>query len=79
VEVRRFGSTRCHGNGSLKRLLSAIAAGGFEVVILLARWLGHPASERVRAACRAAHVRCHTVAGGDTSAMRELEQLAGLR
>lgn len=75
VEVRRFGSSRFRGNGGLKRAFAAIAAGGLDVVLLLVRWLGHSAADRVRAACRRCGVPCHIIPGGESSAIRVVREL----
>lgn len=49
---RAFQSQRYGGNGSVRRLLRAIAAGSFDLVLILARWNGHSDTAAVLAACR---------------------------
>ena len=49
---RRFG-----GNGELRRLEQAIRAGSFALVVILARWNGHCATEKVMKLCRRRDVR----------------------
>lgn len=46
-QARRFG-----GNGELRRLESALRAGTFDHVVILARWNGHSATTKVRRLCR---------------------------
>ena len=46
-QARRFG-----GNGELRRLESALRAGGFDHVVILARWNGHSATTKVRRLCK---------------------------
>lgn len=77
VEVRRYGSTRFKGNGALRQVLAAIASGGLDVVVLMVRWLGHPASEQVRAACSRGGIRCLVVPGGESSMLRVVRELVG--
>lgn len=50
--VRVFQGRRAGGNGPLRRLESALRAGGVDHVIILARWNGHSATARVRRLCR---------------------------
>ncbi len=76
VRVRRFASNHFGGNGGLKRVLTAIASGTLDLVVLLVRWLGHPAADRVRSACKQAGVPCHNVSGGESSATRLILSLA---
>lgn len=49
---RAFQSQRFGGNGSVRRLLRAIAAGSFDLVVILARWNGHSDTTAVLRACR---------------------------
>jgi hypothetical protein len=49
---RFFRAPRRRGIGELRRLLSSIHAGAFDTVIVYARWKGHAATRKVRAACR---------------------------
>lgn len=75
VDVRHFGSSRFRGNGGLRRVLAAIGSGGLDAVVVLVRWLGHPASEAVRSACRDAGIPCNIVTGGASSALRAVREL----
>ena len=75
VEVLRYGSSHCKGNGGLKRVLAAIAAGRLAAVVVLVRWLGHPAADRVRDACRRRDVVCLLVPGGESSAVRGVREM----
>lgn len=77
VTVRRFGSSHFSGNGALRRVLAAITTGGLDAVVVLVRWLGHPASEAVRLACRRAGIPCSVVTGGESSALRAIRHLVG--
>ena len=47
-----FQAPRYGGNGELRRLLSALRAGSFDLVVILARWNGHSATKQVRATCK---------------------------
>jgi hypothetical protein len=51
-----YASSGFAGHGQRRRLVAAIKAGAFDVVIVLARWNGHSDIEAVRRACRAAGV-----------------------
>lgn len=75
VEIRRYGSNRFRGNGSLRRVLATIDMGGLDAVVVLVRWLGHSTSETVRAACRRAGIPCNIVTGGESSAIRVVREL----
>lgn len=77
VEVRRYGSSRFRGNGALRHVLAAIGAGGLDAVVVMVRWLGHPAAEQVRAACRLVGIPCLMVPGGESSALRLVRSLVG--
>ena len=76
ADVRVFGSSRYSGNGDGHRVLAAIASGSIDAVILLVRWLGHPASQQIRAACRKSAVPCHFVVGGGSAAAVLIRALA---
>jgi hypothetical protein len=75
MEIRQFGSSRSRGNGSLRRVLAAIGTGGLDAVVVLVSWIGHPASEAVRDACRRARIPCSFVTGGETAARRALRHI----
>ncbi len=47
-----FQAPRYGGNGELRRLQSALRAGSFDLVVILARWNGHSATKQVRAICK---------------------------
>ena len=76
LEVRRYGSRKCRGNGGLKQALATIRVGGLDAVVLLVRWLGHPASRAVRGACKRAGIPCAVVTGGESSARRVVLSIA---
>ena len=50
--VRVFPARRYGGNGSLRNLERALRSGGVDRVIVLARWNGHSATERILRLCR---------------------------
>lgn len=50
-QARRFG-----GNGELRRLERALRAGTIDHVVILIRWNGHSATEKVRRLCRSRRV-----------------------
>lgn len=50
--VRVFPARRYGGNGPVRRLEQALRAGGFDRVLVLARWNGHSATGRVLRLCR---------------------------
>lgn len=50
--LRRFPSSRDDGKGGRRIALAAIRAGGFALVLIQARWMGHRDSERLRRTCR---------------------------
>jgi hypothetical protein len=54
--VRFFGDRRCKGNGELRRLIAVVRARSVDLVVILARWNGHPATRVVRRFCRRAGV-----------------------
>ena len=56
-EVDHFRGRRFGGNGELRRLERAIRAGSFALVVILARWNGHSATEKVMKLCRSRGVR----------------------
>ena len=68
--VHGFASTGRGGDGRARSTVAAIRGGGFALVVLAVRWLGHGDSDRVRRACRARGVACVIVAGGMTSVAR---------
>jgi hypothetical protein len=66
--VRAVASTKYGGVGGHRALIAAIRGGCVQVVILLARWLGHSESRAIAATCRAAGVRCVIATTGLTAA-----------
>lgn len=54
VEVDCYQSSNFGGDGQLKRLKNALAAGRYDLVVLLTRWIGHSMTACVRneARCR---------------------------
>ncbi len=57
ADVRYFQARRDGGNGELRRLLAALAAGSIDTVVILARWNAHCVTGRVRAVCKRLGVR----------------------
>ncbi len=57
ADVRCYQARRYGGNGELRRLLAALAAGSIDTVIILARWNAHCVTRRVRAVCKRLGVR----------------------
>jgi DNA invertase Pin-like site-specific DNA recombinase len=57
LEVRTYGSAGEVGAGELRRLLATIRSGDVALVVALARWLGHSATDTLRRTCRRAGVR----------------------
>lgn len=76
VDLRVFGSSRCCGNGEGHRILAAITGGSLDAVIVMIRWLGHPASQQIRAACRRSGIPCHLVPGGGSAVVILVRALA---
>lgn len=62
-----FSSSKYGGNGRLQSTLASIRRGSFDLVILMVRWLGHPESHALVAACRACQAPVRTVPGGISS------------
>ncbi|MBL8618294.1 MAG: hypothetical protein JNM72_21955 [Deltaproteobacteria bacterium] len=50
--VRVYPSTRYGGNGGLRALEASLRAGGVDLVVLLTRWVGHSASNKIMKLCR---------------------------
>jgi hypothetical protein len=59
--ARFFAARGDGGNGELRRLLAALRARAFDLVIVLARWNAHAVTGRVRRACRALGVRVEVI------------------
>lgn len=57
ADVRYYQARRDGGNGELRSLLAALAAGSIDTVIILARWNAHCVTRPVRAACKRLGVR----------------------
>jgi hypothetical protein len=57
ANVRFYQARGDGGNGELRRLLAALAAGSVDTVIILARWNAHCVTSRVRAVCKRLGVR----------------------
>ena len=75
AEVRHFPSSGYGGNGRHQSALAAIRGGGFALVLIVVRWMGHADSDGVRRACRNSGVRFRVVTGGMGSVARELRAL----
>jgi hypothetical protein len=50
--LRRFLSTRYGGEGEIRALEQALKRGRISRVLILARWNGHSATERILKLCR---------------------------
>lgn len=50
--VRVYPSTRYGGNGGLRALEASLRAGGVDLLVLLTRWVGHSASNKIMKLCR---------------------------
>ncbi len=49
------------GAGERRRLIAALKAGSFDLVILFARWNGHSATREVRKVCQTHNVRVEVI------------------
>lgn len=79
VTVRTFASPRYAGNGSTHRAFETIGRGAIDVVVLLVRWLGHPESRALIAACKSANIPVLTIAGGFSKAQRDVREFLASR
>ena len=52
ADVRYYQARHYGGNGEMRGLLAALAAGSIDMVIILARWNAHCVTRRVRAVCK---------------------------
>lgn len=59
--ARFFTACRDGGNGELRRLLAALRAQAFDLVVILARWNSHAVTGPVRRTCRQLGVRVEVV------------------
>lgn len=66
--VRAVASRKFGGNGGHRSLIASIRSGRVELVVLLARWIGHSEAGSITATCRAAGVRYLLVDGGLSAA-----------
>lgn len=64
AEIRSFPSCRNSGNGSTRDAIAAIKSGKIQLVLVLARWIGHSEYASVINACKSARVRCMTIPRG---------------
>ena len=55
-DVRYFPSPGDGGNGGARRLEQALRTGGVDLVLILIRWNGHEATNRIRRLCRSLQV-----------------------
>ncbi len=74
-KLKGYPSGKHGGRGRVRSLLRAIRSRAFDVVLVLVRWVGHAEHDAVRAACLAANVPCCAVAGGWSTARRQLARL----
>lgn len=51
-EITVFLSPHDGGNGEQRRLLSALRAGSFDLVVILTRWNSHACTKQVRKLCK---------------------------
>ena len=70
VQVQRVESRRYSGNGSIRSAVARVRSGGIDFVILLCRWLGHPAHDALVNACKTKGVPFVRIRGGASSAVR---------
>ncbi len=63
--VRFYKSNRTAGNGELRRLEKAIRSGSIDLVIILARWCGHSASQHIRRLCRSQDIEVQFLRGSN--------------
>lgn len=77
LDLRWYGSRRYCGNGSIRSALAAIRGGTVDGVILRVRWMGHPAFHALQRAARKSSIPCRIVPGGESSAVRAAQALAG--
>lgn len=70
--------SREHGGaGPMRQVEAAVLAGRYELVVVLARWLGHSESSRIVRACRRSSTRHLVWPGGLTSLARHLASVKG--
>lgn len=72
VQVVRVGSRRHDGNGSITSAVAKVRNGSIDFVVLLCRWLGHPAHDALVDACKSTGVPFVRIRGGASSAVREV-------
>lgn len=75
VVVQAFGSARDVGTGELKRLQQSIRSGALDLVVVLARFVGHSMYDVVRDECRRARVRCRLLPCGASGLVKHLRAL----
>jgi hypothetical protein len=73
VDIRVYGSQRERGAGELHRVRSAVRAGETDLVVVLARWVGHGTSSALLRECRRSGVELLVWARGLTGLSRRLE------
>jgi len=76
LDVRTYGSAGDGGAGELRRLVVSIKAGEVELVVALARWIGHSATTVLRRTCRQTGVRFLVWDRGVGSLVEKLATLA---
>lgn len=74
ASIRSFPSSRYGGDGSVRQAIAAINGGSVHLVVLLVRWLGHTEFWSIKTACAAAMVPFVIVAGGLSSARRQVRE-----
>jgi hypothetical protein len=66
--VRAVASRKFGGNGQHRSLIASIRGGRVQLVLLLARWLGHSEAGAITDICRSVGVRYLIVDGGLSAA-----------
>ena len=79
VEVRRFGSQRDCGNGACRRALCCIRHRRVDCVVLMVRWLGHPASRTIVAACKRSGIDVLRVSCGASGVLVAVQRYIEVR
>ena len=75
VAIQAFGCARDVGSGELKRLQQSIRSGALDLVVVLARFVGHSMCDSVREECRRASVRCRLLPCGASGVVKHLRAL----
>lgn len=79
VDVRRLGSRRFCGNGACRRALCCIRHRRVDCVVLMVRWLGHPASRTIVAACKRSGIDVLRVSCGASGVLVAVQRYIEVR